>query len=179
MSGESVSVRGETTGAPRRRRRGLILLAVLALTVGAVGSWTYNHGLTTRQDRDNAVIRAAADPSTYVSPGNYNTVTVPIRNDSPYAVTVIGLTLPTAPRILWNGAWTVIQPGDTVSLQVDAPFGCAAIPHTLKHAAPVPVLLRVQTVDGGSHGPLRAFISGMIQYAADYCAASTETKKAA
>lgn len=161
---------GETGTRSRRRRQGLIVLAVLALIAGVASSWAYNNGLTTRQDRDNALVRAAVDPSAYAGPGDYNNMTVPIRNDSPYAVTVVGLFLPSAPRIEWNGAWTVIQPGGTASLEVNAPFGCAAIPHTLKHPGPVPVLLRVQTVNGNSHGPLRTFVSGMLQYAADYCA---------
>jgi hypothetical protein len=169
--------------APRqvkqRRRRGLIVLAVLAIIAGVAGSWTYNRGAPTRQDRSAAIIRAAIDPSTYVTPGNYNDVTVPIRNDGPYAVTVTGLYLPTAPKIFWDGTWTVIQPGQTANLRVDAPFACPAIPHTLKHTAAVPVLLRVQTIDGGSHASLRTSISGMIQYAADYCITPTPTKKKA
>ena len=171
------------TAVPRqarlRRRRGLIVLSVLGIIAGVAGSWTYNRGAPTRQDRSAAIIRAAIDPSVYVAPGNYNDVTVPIRNDSPYAVTVTGLYLPTAPKILWDGTWTVIQPGQTANLRVDAPFGCPAIPHTLKHAAAVPVLLRVQTIDGGSHPSLRTSISGMIQYAADYCAAPEPVKKKA
>lgn len=165
--------------AKRRRRGGLIVLAVLALIAGVAGSWEYNRGAPTRQDRDAAIIRAAIDPSTYVTPGDYNNVTVPIRNDSPYAVTVVGLYLPTAPKILWDGAWKVVQPGETVNLRVEAPYGCPAIPHTLKHTAAVPVLLRVQTIDGGTHASLRTTISGMIQYAADYCATPTPTKKKA
>lgn len=187
MSDETVG--GETTDAgsagtaPRakRRRRGelivLAVLAVLALVAGVVGSWAYNRDLPTRQTDDTAVVRAATDPSTYVTPGDYSQVTVPIRNDGPLAITVIGLYLPTAPRLLWDGAWTVIQPGATAELRVQAPFGCSAIPHALKHTAAVPVLLRVQTVNGNSHPSLRTTVTGMIQYAADYCAAPTPAKK--
>lgn len=183
MSSETAgneTANNETTGAPgapRRSRRGLIVLGVLALIAGAASSWAYNAGLPMRQDRDNAVIRASTNPSTYVTPGDYNNVTVPIRNDSPYAVTIVGLSLPSAPRILWNGAWTVVQPGETVSLEVNAPFGCAAIPHTIKHPADVLVLLRVQTVDGATHYSVRTFIGGALQYAADYCGISLPPTK--
>jgi len=165
--------------AKRRRRRGLIALSVVALVAGAAGSWAFNRGAPTRQDRGTAVIRAAIDPSTYVTPGDYGNMTVPIRNDSPYAVTVIGLYLPSAPKILWDGAWTVIQPGQSANLKVNAPFACPAIPHTLKHTGTVPVLLRVVTANGESHASLRMSISGVIQYAADYCPAPTPTKKKA
>lgn len=165
--------------AKQRRRRGLIALSVVALVAGAAGSWAFNRGAPTRQDRDTAIIRAAIDPSTYVTPGDYSNMTVPIRNDSPYAVTVIGLYLPSAPKILWNGAWTVIQPGQSTDLVVNAPFACPAIPHTLKRSGTVPVLLRVVTANGDSHTSLRTSISGVIQYAADYCPAPTPTKKKA
>jgi hypothetical protein len=168
---------GTAPSVKRRRRGGLIVLAVLALVAGVVGSWAYNRDLSARQTNDTAAVRAATDPSTYVTPGDYSEVTVPIRNDGPLAITVIGLYLPTAPRLLWDGAWTVIQPGATAELRVQAPFGCSAIPHTLKHAAAVPVLLRVQTANGNSHASLRTTVNGMIQYAADYCPAPTLTKK--
>ncbi|HEV2344104.1 MAG TPA: hypothetical protein VGS97_08430 [Actinocrinis sp.] len=182
MSNETTGVTGPAgpagaTESTHRGRRGLIVLGVLALIVGAASSWAYNAGLPTRQDRDDAVIRASTNPSTYVTPGDYNNLTVPIRNDSPYAVTIVGLSLPTAPRIEWNGAWTVVQPGETVSLEVNAPFGCAAIPHTIMHPAAVLVLLRVQTVDGATHYSMRTFIGGALQYAADYCAISLPPAK--
>lgn len=182
MSDETNNSAGDNSNsdkqrAKRRRRVGLIVLSVVAVIAGALGSWAFNRGAPTRQDRDAAIIRAAIDPSTYVTPGDYNDVTVPIRNDSPYAVTVIGLYLPTAPKLLWDGAWTVIQPGDTANLRVQAPFACSAIPHTLTHKSAVPVLLRVLTVNGDSHASLRTLVSGVIQYAADYCPAP-EKKKA-
>lgn len=193
MSGDSVSGDGtsaeekdNTVGATavlprakRRRRASLIALAVLALVGGAAGSWAYNRGVQARQDDDTAIIRAAMDPSTYVAPGDYNSMTVPIRNDGPYAVTIVGVYLPSAPRIQWNSAWTVIQPGATVMLHVKAPSACAAIPHTLKHPGAVPVLLRVLTKNGDSHASLRTSVSGVLQYAADYCATPTPTKKKA
>lgn len=185
-SGEMSEARDETDAADAaarlgrwRRRRGLVALSVLALIAGAAGSWAFNRGAPTRQERDAAIIRAAIDPSTYVTPGDYNNMIVPIRNDSPYAVTVVGLYLPSAPKILWNGAWTVIQPGATAELRVNAPFACSAIPHTLKRPGSVPVLLRVLTVNGDSHASLRTSISGVIQYAADYCPAPTVAKKKA
>jgi hypothetical protein len=163
------------SSAKRRRRAGLIALSVVAILAGVLGSWAYNHGAPTRQDRDTAIIRAGMDPSTYVSPGDYDNMTVPIRNDSPYAVTVIGLYVVSAPKLSWNSAWTVIQPGATANLHLMAPYGCSAIPHTLKHIGAVPVLLRVLTANGNSHASLRTSISGVIQYAADYCAKPTPT----
>jgi hypothetical protein len=60
---------------------------------------------------------------------------------------------------------------------VNAPFGCAAIPHTIEHPAPVLVLLRAQTVNGDIHTSMRTFISGALQYAADYCAESPSATK--
>lgn len=170
------AVAAPTQQPSKRRRRSLIALSVLALIAGVAGSWAFNRGEPTRQDRNTAIIQAAVDPSTYVTPGDYDNLTVPIRNDSPYAVTVIGLYLPTAPKLLWDGAWTVIQPGGTADLRVQAPFGCAAIPHPLKRTGSVPVLVRVLTVNGDSHASLRTSISGVIQYAADYCPAPTKKK---
>lgn len=163
------------SSAKRRRRAGLIALSVIAIIAGVLGSWAYNRGVQTRQDRDTAIIRAGMNPSTYVTPGDYDNMTVPIRNDSPYAVTVIGLYVVSAPKLSWNSAWTVIQPGATANLHVMAPYGCSAIPHTLKHIGAVPVLLRVLTANGNSHASLRTSISGVIQYAADYCAKATPT----
>ncbi len=164
--------------APKRRRRGaLILLTVLALFAGVASSWVYNSGLPSRQRNDAAIVRAAVDPSTYAVPGDYYRVTVPIRNDSPFAVTVVGLYLPSAPRILWDGAWTVIRSGGTAALHVSAPFNCPAVQHKLKHTSAVPVLLRVRTVNGRSHPSLRTTVSGVLQYAADYCAAAPKKKR--
>ena len=170
-------------GAPwhRRRRNGLIGLAVLAAVVGAVGSWVYNSGYQTRASDNSAVIRAGADPSTYVTPGDLTKLTVPIRNDSPDAVTVVGLVLPSAQKIRWDGKETVIQPGETVYLQVNAPSSCAAVPHVVKKTTTASVLLNVQTANGMQHPRLRLSVSGVIVYAADYCAPApkpTATTKA-
>jgi hypothetical protein len=154
----------------RGRRYGLIGLAVLGLVVGVAGSWIYNSGYKTRAANNSAVIRSAADPSTYVTPGNFTELTVPIRNDSPDAVTVVGLTLPDASRILWDGKQTVIPAGSTAYLHVKTPSSCAAIPHPLTSASSVSVTLRVTTANGKPHGGLRAAVSGVIEYAADYCA---------
>jgi hypothetical protein len=155
----------------RRRRYGLIGLAVLAAVAGVVGSWVYNSGYKSREANNSAVIRSAADPSTYVAPGDFTELTVPIRNDSPDAITVVGLTVPNAPRILWDGKSTVIQPGSTAYLQVKAPSACAATPHPLPpRSSAVSVTLRVVTANGKPHGGLRTSVYGVIQYAADYCA---------
>jgi len=156
----------------RGRRYGVIGLAVLGVAIGVAGSWVYNSGYKTRAANNSAVIRSAADPSTYVAPGNYTELTVPIRNDSPDTITVVGLTLPDAPRILWDGKQTVIPAGSTAYLHVKTPSNCAAMPHPLAGASSVNVTLRVTTANGKPHGGLRAAVSGVIQYAADYCAAS-------
>jgi len=161
---------GQAVSLARGRRYGLFGLAVLGLAVGVAGSWIYNSGYKTRAANSSAVIRSAADPSTYVTAGDYTELTVPIRNDSPDAITVVGLTLPDAPRILWDGKQTVIAAGSTAYLRVKTPSNCAAVPHPLESASSVNVTLRVLTENGKPHGSLRAAVSGVIQYAADYCA---------
>ncbi len=161
---------GQAVRLTRGRRYGLIGLAVLGVAVGVAGSWVYNSGYKTRAANSSAVIRSAADPSTYVTAGDYTELTVPIRNDSPDAITVVGLTLPDAPRILWDGKQTVIAAGSTAYLRVKAPSNCAAVPHPLAKTTAVNVTLRVVTENGKPHGGLRAAVSGVIQYAADYCA---------
>jgi hypothetical protein len=153
----------------RRRRNGLIGLAVLGVVAGVAGSWVYNSGYKTRAANNSAVIRSAADPSTYVNAGDFTMLTVPIRNDSPDAITVIGLSLPDVPRIRWDGRQTVIQPGMTAYLRVKTPNDCWATPHPIADAKPVNVWLRVLTVNGKVHAPLKAAVSGVIQYAADHC----------
>ena len=156
----------------KRRRNGLIGLAVLGVVAGVVGSWEYNSGYKTRAANDSAVIRSGADPSTYVNAGDFTVLTVPIRNDSPDALKVIGLSVPNAPQIVWDGRQTVMQVGSTVYLRVKVPRSCAAIPHPIADASPVIVSLRVLTVNGKMHGSLKAGVSGVIQYAADYCPAT-------
>jgi hypothetical protein len=164
----------QATGASAKRRRtGLIALTAAALLAGAAGSWVYNHGYKTRSADNSAVVRAAADSSTYVTAGDYTKLNVPIRNDSPYPFTVVGLTLPTAPRIVWDGARTVVQPGATAHLRVTTPSDCAATPHPLKQRISVRLVLRVVTASGKSHGGLKVSTVGVIQYAADYCAVAT------
>lgn len=169
-SGTGQTVSGQTVGLTRGRRYGLIGLAVLGVAAGVAGSWVYNSGYKTRAANNSAVIRSAADPSTYVTGGDYTELTVPIRNDSPDAVTVVGLTLPDAPRILWDGKQTVIAAGSTAYLHVKTPSNCAAVPHPVAKPSSVNVTLRVVTENGKPHGGLRAAVSGVIQYAADYCA---------
>jgi hypothetical protein len=161
-----------TQPRPRAHRRRAVLIAVALLTAlgAAAASWAYNSGLPKRHEQDTAILRAAPDPSTYITAGDYSRMTVPIRNDGPDPVTVVGLYLPTAPQILWDGSWTVIQPGATANLRVEAPYSCPATPHALTHTGSVPVLLRVFTVNGNSHASLRTSVSGVLQYAADYCA---------
>ena len=154
----------------RRRRLGVGLLVAVAAIAGAAGSWMYNHGYKVRAANDSAVIRSGADLSTYVEPGDYTAVTVPIRNDSPYPVTVIGLTVPNAPKLLWDHKQVVVAPNTTADLRLFTRAECEAAPHALKQSGPVTVVVRVLTIDGKMHGTLQELISGAIQYADDRCA---------
>ncbi|MBS2963053.1 hypothetical protein KGA66_08360 [Actinocrinis puniceicyclus] len=154
----------------RRRRTGASLLVAVATISGAVGSWVYNHGYKVRAANNSAVIRSGADLSTYLTAGDYTAVTVPIRNDSPYEVTVIGLTVPNAPRLEWDSVHTVIAPNSTADLRVYTRGACEAAPHTLKSHKPVTVVVRVLTINGKMHGSLQELVKGAIQYADDRCA---------
>ena len=154
----------------RRRRVGVAVLVAIAAISGAVGSWVYNHGYKVRAANNSAVIRSGADLSTYVSPGDYTAVTVPIRNDSPFDVTVIGLTVPNAPKLQWDNLRTVIPPNSTANLRLFTRGECEAAPHALKQRGPVTVVVRVLTINGKMHGSLQELINGAIQYADDRCA---------
>ncbi len=154
----------------RRRRVGVAVLVAVAAIAGAVGSWVYNHGYKVRAANNSAVIRSGADLSTYVSPGDYTAVTVPIRNDSPYQVTVIGLTVPNAPKLIWDHRQVVIPPNATTNLRMYTRGECEAAPHALKQRDPVTVVVRVLTINGKMHGSLQELINGAIQYADDRCA---------
>jgi hypothetical protein len=162
-------------GAALRRHKVLVALAVLAAIIGAASSWKNNGGFRTRAANDSAVIRSGADLSSYVAPGIYTELTVPIRNDSPYAITIIGLSVPNAPRLAWHGSPVRVQPNATVYLRITTPSACAAVPHALKSSGPVTVAVRALTVDGKMHGSLRATENGVIQYAYDYCAVPTNS----
>lgn len=161
-----------SNGSPvhRRRRVGVAVLVALAAISGALGSWVYNHGYKVRAANNSAVIRSGADLSTYVSPGDYTTVTVPIRNDSPFPVTVIGLTVPNAPKLIWDHQQVVVPPNSTTNLRVYTRGECEAAPHALKQRDPVTVVVRVLTINGKMHGSLQELINGAIQYADDKCA---------
>ncbi len=165
----------ERVDVTRRRRIGVGVLVAAATIAGVAGSWVYNHGYKVRAANDSAVIRSGADLSTYVSPGDYTAVTVPIRNDSPYAVTVIGLTVPNAPRLVWDHVRTVIPPNTTADLRVYTRGECEAAPREVKSRKPVTVVVRVLTVDGKMHGSLQELISGAIQYADDRCAIPSDS----
>jgi hypothetical protein len=171
-TGEANQSPAETTGSVvhRRRRVGVALLVAVAAIAGAVGSWVYNHGYKVRAANNSAIIRSGADLSTYVSPGDYTAVTVPIRNDSPYQVTVIGLTVPNAPKLVWDQQHVVIPPNTTTNLRMFTRGECEAAPHALKQRGPVTVVVRVLTINGKMHGSLQELINGAIQYADDRCA---------
>lgn len=160
----------ESSDVPRRRRVGVSLLVALAAIAGAGGSWIYNHGYKVRAANNSAVIRSGAYLSTYASPGDYTAVTVPIRNDSPYQVTVIGLTVPNAPKLVWDRQQAVIPPNTTADLRLFTRGKCEAVPHPIKGHKPVTVVVRVLTINGKMHGSLQELINGAIQYADDRCA---------
>lgn len=162
----------------RRRRIAVGVLMGLAAIAGAVGSWVYNHGYKVRAANNSAVIRSGADLSTLVSPGDYTAVTVPIRNDSPYQVTVIGLTVPNAPKLQWDDLQTVIPPNSTANLRLYTRGECQAVPHALKQSGPVTVVVRVLTINGNMHGSLQELINGAIQYADDRCAIPSASETA-
>ena len=169
VSTGSVST-GSVSSVNRRRRIGIAVLMAVAAIAGAVGSWVYNHGYKVRAANNSAIIRSGAQLSTYVSPGDYTAVTVPIRNDSPYQVTVIGLTVPNAPKLVWDHQQVVIPPNATTNLRLYTRGECAASPHPITHRQPVTVVVRVLTINGKMHGSLQELISGAIQYADDLCA---------
>ncbi len=160
---------------PARRRlpvsRSVLILSLAAIVLGALGSWAYNHRFGPAPAGSGTVVRSAADRSTYVAPGDFTSMTVPIRNDSKFPITVLSLVVPDAPRIKWDGKRTVVQPGATANLQVNAPSRCAALPHPLRRefASSVTVTLKIANPNGKSHGLLRTFVSGVLQYAADVC----------
>ncbi|MGH3414929.1 MAG: hypothetical protein ACRDSS_00540 [Actinocrinis sp.] len=159
-------------GAGRNRfSRGVLILAVLALVAGALGSVAYNHRHGAAPAGSATIVRSAADRSTYVTPGDFTAMTVPVRNDSTLPITVISLAVSDAPRIKWDGVHTVVQPGATADLRVNAPSQCAAMPHPLRRefATSVTVILKIANAGGTSHGSLRALISGVLQYAVDLC----------
>jgi hypothetical protein len=154
-----------------RGPRTLIALAAAAALAGSVGAWKYDAGLRNEpKDNNVAMIGSGADLSSYVSQGVYTEMTVPIRNDSPDAITIVGLKVLAAPRLAWEGPAVRVQPGSTVFLRVKAPDDCPAVPHRLKSRGAVTVLVRVETVNGRVHDSLRAGDYGVIQYAYDYCA---------
>ena len=169
VSTDSVNT-GTASSVNRRRRIGIAVLMAVAAIAGAVGSWVYNHGYKVRAANNSAIIRSGAELSTYVSPGDYTAVTVPIRNDSPYQVTVIGLTVPNAPKLVWDHHQVVIPPNATTNLRLYTRGECAASPHPITHRQPVTVVVRVLTINGKMHGSLQELISGAIQYADDLCA---------
>lgn len=168
---DPVSTGSVSTGPVNRRRRiGIAVLLAVAAIAGAVGSWVYNHGYKVRAANNSAIIRSGAELSTYVSPGDYTAVTVPIRNDSPYEVTVIGLTVPNAPKLVWDHQQVVVPPNGTINLRLYTRGECAASPHPIAHRQPVTVVVRVLTINGKMHGSLQELINGAIQYADDVCA---------
>jgi hypothetical protein len=170
-SPESVSSGSVSTGPVSRRRRiGIAVLLAVAAIAGAIGSWVYNHGYKVRAANNSAIVRSGAELSTFVSPGDYTAVTVPIRNDSPYDVTVIGLTVPNAPKLVWDHRQVVVPPNATTNLTLYTRGECAASPHPIAHRQPVTVVVRVLTINGKMHGSLQELISGAIQYADDVCA---------
>ena len=148
----------------------LVALIVVVAGAGAVGGWRYNATAPLRAADDSAVVRTGADASVVVpsqtpAPG-YATVTMPFRNDSPYAITLTSLTMPFATALTWDAQPLTLQPGQTGYPLVEVPTSClAGFPADGSGPARTPpptrpasdsvlpaVYLKVTTVDGKEHG---------------------------
>jgi hypothetical protein len=152
--------------------RARMMFGSVAVAACALGIWhgaTYGALRPHRPAVDQAVIRTGTDPSTYASTSaNPNAVTVPVRNDSPFAVTVIKLWLNDAPKLGWDRRNAVIQPGQTVDMVLRGPADCVVTGTGDANAKPVDVSLRVVTVDGKPHR-IDLFLLGAVQEDAVDC----------
>ncbi len=174
-----------------RKRTGLVTLIVVVAAGGAVGGWRYNATAPLRAATDSAVIRGGADPSVVVpqtpeTPG-YATVTMPFRNDSPYAVTLTSLILPFASQLTWEAQPLTLQPGQTGYPLIEVPTACLAgfpaagsgpdrTPPPTRPASDsvLPaVYMKVTTVDGKEHG-ITLGANGALEAATFTCGVNNE-----
>ena len=158
-------------GGGGRRRRRVVLLAVVvaAVIAGAMGSWAYNIGFVSRAADNSAIIRTGADPTTFLHPlSDRHSVVLPVANNSPDAVTVIGLTLPADINIAWDGAEVTIPAGQTADVVMVTPDYCPVTVLPQLQPAQAQVTLRVNTVNGKPHGVSLDY-SGVLAYAVAEC----------
>jgi hypothetical protein len=162
----------------RRRRAGIAVLVLAAALVAGAKSWSWNSGLPDRVASNSAIIRVGADTSAYVSAADSSGYSVPVRNDSPYPITVVSLKVPAAGNIVWDGRHTVIQAGQTEYLTVLRPRGCSTSVPPQAAPSPAYVTMRVTTRDGKPHGNLRVGIGGALAYAVKECGTPAATPTA-
>jgi hypothetical protein len=146
-----------------------VLISVVAV-VGAVGGGYYNATEPARAAQDSAVVRSGADASVVVpaagSGAETRTVTMPFRNDSPDPITLTSLILPFADQLTWTPTPVTLQPGQTGYALIVVPTSCLAdypaagsgplrtapVKHSATEQQVTAVYLKVNTIDGNTHG---------------------------
>ena len=154
----------------RRRRQGAAVLAAIGVGAGIAGSCVYNSGYRTRAADNQAIIVTGADLPQFVDhAASTHKITMPIGNDSPYAVTVYEVKIDNAPDFTWDGDNAVIQPGQTNYLTVTTPASCpVALPAGRMPSDVAAAQVRVHTISGGPHRINLGF-SGVLAYAVKQC----------
>lgn len=152
-----------------KRAKLYVLIPVVAV-LGAAGGWYYNATEPARAAQDSAVVRSGADASVVVSSAGSGaetrTVSMPFRNDSPDPITLTSLIMPYATQLTWTPTPVTLQPGQTGYALVVVPTSCLAgfpaadsgparttpAKHTATQAEVTSVYMKVNTVDGKTHG---------------------------
>jgi len=154
----------------RRRRQGVAVLAAIGVGAGIAGSWVYNSGYRARAADNQAIIVTGADLPQFVDhAASSHKITMPIGNDSPYAVTVYEVKIDNAPDFTWDGDNAVIQPGQTNYLTLTTPANCpVAVPPGRMPSVVAATEVRVRTISGGPH-KINLGFSGVLAYAVKQC----------
>ncbi|HEU5332576.1 MAG TPA: hypothetical protein VFU73_07430 [Actinocrinis sp.] len=154
----------------RRRLQGMAVLAVVGVGTGITGSWMYNSGYRARAADNQAIIVTGADLPQFVDhAASSHKITMPIANDSPYAVTVYEVKIDNAPDFTWDGDNAVIQPGQTNYLTVTTPASCpVALPAGRMPSDIAATEVRLHTISGGPH-KINLGFSGVLGYAVKQC----------
>ncbi|HEY3870147.1 MAG TPA: hypothetical protein VGM10_17415 [Actinocrinis sp.] len=156
-------------GARWRRRFVLVAVAVVAVVAGVIGSWAYNIGFASRAADNSAIMRSGADPSTFLNPtSDRHSVVLPVANNSPDAVTVVGAYIQADQSIKWNGDEISIPAGQTANVVMVTPDSCPVTVLPQLQPAQAEVYLRVTTVNGKPHGITLAY-TGVVAYAVAEC----------